>query len=115
MDDDPEKAAGQKRKEKCKSEKPRETELMPINKSPDDAESQAEQTDHGQNYRQTRKSVRFEIFALGHRDHVRTLAHFFGASGFGSALVSAGLSRSARCSGGTSASVAFWLRCSARR
>jgi hypothetical protein len=48
MDDDPEKAAGQDRKEKGKGKKPRETELVPINESSHDAESKADQTDQSQ-------------------------------------------------------------------
>src|ERR1700731_1069817 len=81
-----------------------------------DTERQSGEPDQSQDERQTGKAVAFEIFALRHRHYVSTLAHFFGASGFGSGgFVSAGLSRSARCSSGTSASVAFWLRCNARR
>ena len=69
---------------------------MPIDEGADNAKPQTDQANNSQKQRQTRKSVCFEIFSLGHWDDVRTLAHFFGASGFGSALVSAGLSSSAR-------------------
>src|SRR6187200_2127163 len=104
VDDDPEKAASEESKEKGEREEPRKTELMFIIDCSDDAERQTNQTDHPQEQRQTRETVRFDIFSLRYWDDVRTLAHFFAASGLGSALTS---SSSALCSAGTSASVAF--------
>ena len=117
MHDDPEKTAGAKREEKCKAEQPGETELPRRQERADHAQIRDQrprsQPNNEREPGETARSRNIRLPALAAT--CRTLAHFFAASGVGAGFVSAGLSKSARCSGGTSAAVAFWLRCNARR
>ena len=84
-----------------------------------DAQPETAKAEQRQQERQRREPRRLDVFAFRSWHDVISFAHFLGdsgfASGFASGFVSAGLSISARCSGGTSAAVAFWLRCNARK
>src|SRR4051812_41174185 len=103
MDNDPEETARAKGEEIGKGEKPGKTELLwPPNRA-DDTKSEAEQDEERKHERQSGETIALEVFAFRRRDNVRALAHFLASSGFASGFVSAGLSSSARCSGGTSA------------
>src|SRR5437762_14098412 len=115
MNDDPEETASQHREIKGEREEPGETELVRRDERAHHAQAETAQTEQRQQERQRREPRRLDVFAFRSWDDVRSFAHFLGGSGFASGFVSAGLSISARCSGGTSAAVAFWLRCNARR
>src|SRR5205823_6888079 len=115
VDDDPEEAAGQHREIKGEGEEPRKTELMRRDKSAHHAEAKPDDSDERQEQGERRETGCLDVFPFRSWHDVGSLAHFLAGSGFASGLVSAGLSSSARCSGGTSTSVAFWLRCNARR
>src|ERR1700719_4085066 len=115
MDDDPEETAGQHREIKGEGEKPGETELFRIYERAHHAQTETDDSHQRQQERERREPVRLDVFAFRSGHDVGSFAHFLAGSGLGSGFVSAGLSISARCSGGTSASLAFWLRCNARR
>ena len=107
MHDDPEKAAGENREVKCKTEQPGETELPRRQEPPDHAQSETNDRDHSEQRREPGETTVLEIFALRRWGIVQAFAHFFAASGVGAGFVSAGLSKSARCSDGTSVAVVF--------
>src|SRR5688572_3832676 len=115
VDDDPEEAAGDNGEVKGESEKPRMAELTRRHEGADYAEAEADQSEDREEEGHRGKPAGFHVFAFRSWHHVRTLAHFLASSGAGAGGGSAGLSSSARRSAGTSASVAFWLRCNARR
>src|SRR4029077_6324400 len=93
MHDDPKETAGTKSEEIRKRDHPREGKLLWIDDSADATTDQGGNSDHTQQERQSGKPGRLKIFAVGRGNDLGPLAHFF--------------SRSAACSGGTSADVAF--------
>src|SRR5688572_19035299 len=115
VNNDPEKAAGDNSEIKGESKKPRMTELTRRHEGADHAQAESDYGQDREQERQGGKPTGLHVFAFRSWHHVRTLAHFLASSGAGAGGASAGLSSSARRSGGTSASVAFWLRCKARR
>src|SRR5438477_12454301 len=112
MHNRPEKAAGAQGEEESKGKQPGETELLRINCGASAAERECNKRHNAEQNRQAGKAAALEIFAFRRRPVMQAIAHFFGASGFAGDLVSAGFasaswfsagfSKSARCSGGTS-------------
>jgi hypothetical protein len=118
MHDRPKQTAAAKGEKIKEAEQPGETELRLILQGANQTEQEPDNSAARQQQRQATETIRFKIFTLRGRYDLRTLAHFFCASGLGAGLVSGGLASAfssfANSSGGTSAAAAFWLRCKAR-
>ena len=71
-------------KKKAKANSHEKLNCAPIKNAPTTQSPRLTKPITAEQERQSGKPARFEIFALGRWDDVRTLAHFFGASGFGS-------------------------------
>src|SRR5438105_9472484 len=118
MHDGPEETAGAQGEEKSKRKQPGKTELLRIDRRARAAKRESDKRDHSKNDRQSSEAPSLEVFAFRCWRIVQSFAHFFGASGFAGGLFSPGFpsagfasaglfsadfSRSARCSGATSA------------
>src|SRR3954452_21085951 len=101
MDNDPEVTARADGEEKGPAEQPRISELLRPHDRADYADDEADHRNHRADERQPGKPAALEVFAFRRGQDVASLAHCF--------------SSSVRASGGTSAAVSFWVRCSARR
>src|SRR3954462_10324948 len=101
MDDDPEVTARPDGEEKRPAEQPGISELLRPHDRADHADYEADHRNYRADERQPGEPAALEIFAFRRGQDVASLAHCF--------------SSSVRASGGTSAAVPFWLRCSARR
>jgi len=93
VNDRPEEAARAEREEEHERKQPGEAELMRIHEGADKTEYQAHNGNPAEKRRKPCKSTAVEIFALGHRWRMQTLAHFAGVVVGGG---EAGLSISAR-------------------
>src|SRR4051794_30019043 len=99
MDNDPEETTGADGEVEREAEEPRVGKLLRPHHRADPAQDEANRADQSGDHREPGEPRWLEVFAFWRGNNVAALAHGF----------------SRLTPGGTSAVVAFWLRCNARR